>query len=316
LRVLSERIAKSAQVWDDAIHAAVSSVSYRAFAIIALALSVLFSPFPVMVHRVSVVVAAILITIVVTRALRRAVDVLVGTLRNDEQSHGMRGALTVLGSVASLMIWVVAALTVVAYFGVNVTSLLAGLGIGGIAVALAIQGILKDLFASFSIFFDQPFTIGDYVKVGDGAISGTVQRIGIKTTRLRAFSGEEVVVPNQDITAATLRNFKRMESRRVTQRIGVVYETDAEILERIPEIVASVINSVPSAEHQRTHFRSFDDWALVFETVYTVPTRDYTTYLNVQHAVNIGLVRAFANHGIMMAYPTQTVYHAPITQSS
>jgi len=184
----------------------------------------------------------------------------------------------------------------------------ASLGIGGIAVALAVQNILGDLFASFSIVLDKPFVIGDFIIVGD--LMGTVERIGLKTTRLRSLSGEQIIFSNSDLLGSRVRNYKRMYERRISFSLGVAYETSAEQLERIPRMIEEIVSSQPKVRFDRSHFKSFGDFALVFETVYYILTPDYTAYMDAQQAINIAIARKFAEEGIRFAYPTQTIYLA------
>ncbi len=259
-------------------------------------------------------ISAIFCAFALTHAAVRVIDILsvhitqrYVSVRDDEEESTVRSAISLMTSITKLLVWVGSGLFVISNFGVDITSLIAGLGIGGIAVALALQNILKDLFSSFSIFFDKPFAIGDFIEIGDK--SGTVQKIGIKTTRLKALSGEELIISNQDLTSAQVRNFKRMQERRVSQKIGIVYETPQEKVAQLPHLIEEVINAIDDVRFSRAHFYSFDDWALTFEIVYFVKSRDYKKYMDVRQAINLGIMRMCADNGIDMAYPTQVVYH-------
>jgi len=190
--------------------------------------------------------------------------------------------------------------------GVDVTALVAGLGVGGIAVALAVQSILGDLFASLSIFLDKPFVIGDFVIVGD--LMGTVDYIGLKTTRLRSLSGEQLVFSNSDLLSSRIRNFKRMAERRVLFGFGVLYDTPAETLEGIPATVRRLIEAEEPTRFDRCHFKAFGESAFEFETVYYVLTPEYNVYMDVQQRLNLGILRAFREQGIGFAYPTRTLH--------
>lgn len=207
-------------------------------------------------------------------------------------------------------LWVIATLVVISNLGVNITSLIAGLGIGGLAVALAMQNILSDLFSSFAIYFDKPFEVGDFIIVGKH--SGTVEKIGIKTTRLRALQGEEIVISNQELMSARIQNLKKMKERRATFAFGVVYETPLEKVERIPEMVQEIFKEVGEKKVRldRVHFKTLADSALTFEAVFYVPTREYVDYLNIQQELNLKLMERFKKESIEFAYPTQTVYIA------
>lgn len=236
----------------------------------------------------------ILINFVATRAMGKD---------NDAQGQA---AAHLLGSIAKGVLWVIGGLLILSNLGVNITSLIAGLGIGGVAIALALQNILADLFSSFSIYFDKPFNVGDFIVAGEH--SGTVKRIGVKTTRIKALQGEEIVIGNQELTNARIQNFGRMDRRRVSNTFGVTYDTSNEKLAKIPGMVKGLFENMKHVSFDRAHFSSFDDSALVFEYVYSVETADYTEYMDIQQAFNLGLKAAFEEEGIEFAYPTQTLH--------
>jgi small-conductance mechanosensitive channel len=211
-----------------------------------------------------------------------------------------------LGFVARTLLWLVIVLMILDNFGVNITTLVASLGIGGIAVALAIQNILGDLFSSLSIVLDKPFVVGDFITVDD--IAGTVEYVGLKTTRIRGLGGEQVVFSNSDLLKSRIRNYKRMQTRRIVFTIGVVYEIDKRQLLAIPGILREIVSAQPQARFDRAHFKSYGASSLDFETVYIVETPDYAVYMDIQQAINVALFDRFAQEGIGFAYPTQTVY--------
>jgi small-conductance mechanosensitive channel len=215
------------------------------------------------------------------------------------------GSMAVLGFLARVVLWVLVLLVLLDNLGVNITALVASLGIGGIAVALAVQNVLGDILASLSIVLDQPFEKGDFIVVDD--TMGTVEYIGVKTTRLRSLSGEQVVCANADLLKARIRNFKRMYERRVLFRFGIVYQTPPELVERIPCIVAEIVGGQPNTRFERAHFASFGDSSLDFEVVYHVLDPDYGAYMDTQQAINLGLLRSFDDNGIGFAYPTRTL---------
>ena len=205
-----------------------------------------------------------------------------------------------------LAIWVFVFLLILENLGVDISALVAGLGIGGIAVALAVQNVLGDLFASLSILLDKPFVIGDYLAVDD--LGGTVQSIGLNSTRLTSLTGEQLVFSNKDLLQSRIRNFGRMEERRILFRIGIVYGTPPDVIERIPEMIRASIESHELTRFDRSHFKEFGDSALLFETVYFMTVPDYRAYMDVQQAVNLDILQRFAQEGIEFAYPTQHVY--------
>lgn len=215
-------------------------------------------------------------------------------------------SLAALGFVGRVLLWAALLLVMLDNLGVDVTALVAGLGVGGIAVALAVQNILGDLFASLSIVIDKPFVIGDFVVVDD--MSGTIEHVGLKTTRVRSLSGEQIVIANSDLLKTRIRNYKRMYERRIVFHFGVLYQTTAEQLEAIPALVQALVSETPNTRFDRAHFQKFGDSSLDFEVVYWMTVPDYAAYMEAQQAINLGLVRRFKAAGIDFAYPTRTLF--------
>ncbi len=213
--------------------------------------------------------------------------------------------LAAMSFLARLVLWSLLALLLLDNLGFNVSTLLAGLGVGGIAVGLALQNILGDLFSSLSIVLDKPFQIGHFVVV-DG-FSGTVENIGLKTTRLRSISGEMLVFSNTDLTKARLRNYRHMQERRIVFAFGVCYDTPAEVMADIPAQVRTIIEAQPQARFDRAHFKDFGDSSLNFEVVYWMTLADYTAYMDTQQAINLELMRCMQRLGVEFAFPTRTV---------
>lgn len=214
--------------------------------------------------------------------------------------------LSAIGIVAKLVLWSVLLLLALDNLGVNITGLVAGLGIGGIAVALALQNILGDLFASLSIALDKPFVIGDFVIVDQ--LLGTVEHIGLKTTRIRSLSGEQIVFSNADLLKSRIRNFKRMYERRVVFSIGVTYQTPLDKLSVIPAMLKEIVEAQSSVRFDRAHFKEYGDSSLNFEVVYYVMNPDYNVYMDIQQAINLEIFRRFLAGGIQFAYPTRTLH--------
>jgi small-conductance mechanosensitive channel len=255
------------------------------------------------------IVNVLLIAIVVyqiTVSLSILIDYILEKAEKREIEPGTRSAINLIGKIVKGILWVIAVLLALSNFGVNVTSLIAGLGIGGVAVALAAQNILGDLFSSFVIYFDKPFIVGDFIVVGDK--SGTVEKIGIKTTRLKSLSGEELVFSNTELTSAQIRNYKKMEERRGVFGFGVTYDTPHEKLNKIPKIVEDIINNVKDVEFDRGFFDKFDDSAITFEVVYYVERPDYNLYAKRNQEIAFELKKQLDKEGIEMAFPTQTIY--------
>ena len=218
------------------------------------------------------------------------------------------GAVTTIRAfrfAAMVAVWSIAVLVALDNAGIDITALVTGLGIGGVAVALATQNILGDLFASLSIVLDKPFVVGDFIRSGEQM--GVVEHIGLKTTRVRSLSGEELIFSNADLLQSRLHNYKRMEERRVVFRFGVVYQTSAEMLERIPRLVREIVEGAGEVRFDRGHFAAFGESSYDFEVVYYVLSPDYNTYMDIQQAINLAMVRAFARHAVEFAYPTRTI---------
>jgi small-conductance mechanosensitive channel len=216
--------------------------------------------------------------------------------------------ITALAFLARVVLWSILLLVALDNLGIDVTALVAGLGVGGIAVALAVQNILGDLFASLSIVLDKPFVVGDFVIVDEHM--GTIEHIGLKTTRVRSLWGEQLVFSNSDLLKSRLRNFGRMADRRVVFTIGVTYQTPRDKLAMIPEIIRDAVQSQEKTRFDRSHFKAYGDFALIFESVYFVLSREFNDYMNIQQAVNLRLHERFEAEGIEFAYPTQTLFLA------
>lgn len=226
--------------------------------------------------------------------------------RKAKRDETSMSAMAILNFISMLVIWSIAVMLVLQNLGYEITGLVTGLGIGGVAVALAVQRILGDLFASLSIVLDKPFVQGDFI-IFDTFL-GNVEQIGIKTTRIRSLTGEQIVCSNSDLLNARIRNFKRMHERRVVFALGVTYQTPAEKLETIPETIKEIIEPISSTRFDRAHFKEFGNFSLNFEIVYYVLTSDYAIYMDIQEEINLKIYRKFAEEGIEFAYPTQTVF--------
>jgi small-conductance mechanosensitive channel len=228
-----------------------------------------------------------------------------------DSDPGAVNTLQGLSYLFRLALWSAVVLLMLDNLGYNVSALLAGLGIGGIAVALALQNVLGDLFASLSITLDKPFVTGDFIIVGD--LLGTVSHVGLKTTRVTSLSGEQLVFSNSDLLASRIRNYKRMQERRVVFSFGVLYQTAVRELEEIPAVVRRIVDDTDNTRFDRAHFKEFGDSAYVFEVVYYVLQPDYNLYMDCQQRINLELCRAFEERGIGFAYPTRTLHVAADT---
>jgi len=226
--------------------------------------------------------------------------------RGEVRSHKKNTTYVALSLIAKIVLWSTGFLLILSNLGVNISALIASLGIGGIAVALAVQNVLGDMFSSFSIYLDKPFEIGDYIIVGKH--EGTVKSIGLKSTRIEALQGEEIVISNNELTSTRIRNFKRMKKRRIAFQIGVTYDTKPAKLTNIPAIIEKLMHPIDMIEYDRTHFREFADSSLIFEIVYFINSGVYRDYIDRQHEINIAIMTAFGKEKIEMAFPTQTVH--------
>ena len=215
-------------------------------------------------------------------------------------------SLSALIPAIKVVVWAVGLVFLLDNLGFDISAVIASLGIGGVAIALASQGVLADLFSYFSILFDRPFEIGDFLIVGD--LVGTVEHIGIKTTRLRSIGGEELVAANTDLTNSRIQNFRRMRRRRIVFTLGVTYETTQAQMEAIPGLIQTVIDATEGVTFDRAHFLAFGDFSLNYEVVYYVETGDYAAYMDAQQHMNWGIKAAFETHHIQFAYPTQLLH--------
>ncbi len=299
---------KTKTEWDDLAADLIKSTSFPLLAALSIYFGSLFlSLDPLMqvwISRIAVIALFVqgaiwggkVLTFVISRHVRQKM----------EDDPGSVTTIRALGFIGRLALYSIVLLLILDNVGINVTALVAGLGVGGIAVALALQNILGDLFASFSIMLDKPFVIGDFVIVGD--YRGTVEHIGLKTTRIHSLSGEQIVFSNTDLLNSRIRNYKRMYERRVVSTIGVTYQTPLEKLKAIPTIIKDAIEAQEDARFDRAHFKAYGDFSLNFEFVYYVKKPDYNVYMDVQQEVNLAIYRRFEEEGIEFAYPTQTLY--------
>jgi small-conductance mechanosensitive channel len=244
--------------------------------------------------------AAVWVDKLVTEAIQYAIR------KKTERDASSIALITVIGFITRILVWSLLVLLALDNFGFDITALIAGLGIGGVAVALAAQNILGDLFASVSIVLDKPFVVGDFIIVDD--MLGTVEYIGVKTTRLRSLSGEQLVLSNNDLLKSRIRNYKRMYERRVVFKLGVVYQTPHEKLSAISAMLREIIEQQENTRFDRAHFSSYGDFALVYEIVYYVKAPDYNLYMDIQQAINLEIYRRFKEENIEFAYPTQTLF--------
>lgn len=255
------------------------------------------------------VITAILIAWIVYQAIygfQIFIDYIGKTYLAEQDSQQDESAVAALKLVSKIALWSIGILMILSNMGINITSLIAGLGIGGVAVAFAVKDLLGDLLSSFAIYFDKPFKIGDFIVVNDQP--GTVKKIGIKTTRIQALQGEELVFPNTILTSSQVQNFKRMHQRRIVFTIGVTYDTPLKKLKKIPEQIEQIVEDQQHADFDRAHFHEFGDSSLNFEIVYHVTTGDYNQYMDTQQNINFSILKIFEKNKIDIAFPTRTIH--------
>lgn len=243
------------------------------------------------------VVTSLVIAFFAIRLISSTLQIILESrIRKQENGEVKIKQVSGLMIIINIVIWVLGSVFLFDNLGYNVSALLTGVGIGGIAIALAAQNIIGDLFNYFVIFFDKPFEVGDSISVGDK--SGTIEYIGLKTTRLRANTGEQIIIANSDLTASRVHNFKRQETRRAQFTITVTYFTSTEKLEQIPDWIKHIITGIADTRFDRAHFSRFTEYGLVFEVVYFVTLADYMRYMNIQQQINLKLMELFKEKDI------------------
>jgi small-conductance mechanosensitive channel len=224
--------------------------------------------------------------------------------RNEEQQKVLSITLFIIKTV----VWIIAFLFILDNLNIQITGLITGLGIGGIAIAFAAQNVLTDLFNYFTIFFDKPFDIGDFIIIGE--YRGTIEHIGVKTTRIRSLSGEQLIISNTDLVNSRINNYKRMKQRRINFSFGLTYDTPLDKLKKVPEIVEEIIKSIEKTEFDRAHFAEFAASSLLFQVVYYVKDSDYKVYMDIQQQINFMLKEKMNELDVSFAFPTQTIHFA------
>ncbi len=307
VKLTEKFVAKTKTELDDALIAMVKKIKPPFYMFVAFYAALLYLNIEGVAETAVRVILITWITYQTVQSIQIFIDMYVGRRITKTNERSAESIIHIIHNLTSIILWTIGLLFVLSNIGVNVNSLVAGLGIGGIAVALAAQNVLGDLFSSMAIYFDKPFSPGDFVTMGE--FKGTVQKIGIKTTRIKSVTGEEIVASNNELTSATLRNFGRLSERRKLFKLGVVYETSSEKLKKIPEIVKEIIGGHDKVRFDRMHFEAFDDWALNFEIVYFVQDKKYEVYMDTHQAILFAIKEAFEEEGIEMAYPTRVVYN-------
>jgi small-conductance mechanosensitive channel len=228
----------------------------------------------------------------------------------DDEHSTLSSAIGIIRLLVTVAIFAIAVILILDNLGVNVTGLVAGLGIGGIAIGLAAQGIFSDLFAALSIIFDRPFRRGDTITFGSPATTGTVERIGLKSTRIRSLNGEEVVISNTNLLNSQVQNWALLQRRRGVMLFGVTYQTPPETIEAIPGELKALVSAQAMASFDRAHAIQFGASSIDFELVFHVDSADIVHFMAARQAIMIGMMKRFRELGVEFAYPTQVTFTA------
>jgi len=294
---------------DDILVSCLTVIKWPLYLVIALWVAFKFIVISDKLNQIYNYFVIIVIVYYATRIIQELINYFTTDISNKRKEEGRAtdaGIIKLINNILKVILWVVAILIVLENFGFNIKTILAGIGIGGIAIAFALQAILGDILACFSIYFDRPFDIGDYITFND--ISGNVKKIGIKSTKIDSLWGEEIIVSNKYLSNNIVKNYKRMQKRRIEFFFGVLYETPIEKLKMIPDIVREVIGEIEICQVDRVHFYKIGDYSFNFDVVYYVLDPDYSKYMEVQQQINFALKERFEKENIVFAYPTQTVY--------
>ncbi|QEC52924.1 small-conductance mechanosensitive channel [Anseongella ginsenosidimutans] len=315
LQQLKKWAAKSETSIDNFLVNSLNRTLIPLFYVIGLYAGISHLSFPAGMERAIEVITKIVVTYLIVRVIVTTISFLIASYirkqeRGEEKLRQTKGIMLII----TVTIWIFGLVFLLANLGYDVTTIIAGLGIGGIAIALAAQTILTDLFSYFVIFFDRPFEIGDFIIVDDKM--GTVNEIGIKTTRLNSLGGEELVFSNTDLTNSRLHNYRKMARRRVVFKVGVVYETSREQLAFISETLAAIVKKQKDVIFDRAHFFSYSNFSLDFEVCYYVMGGDYNKYMDIQQAINLEIFEEFTKNDIRFAYPTQTLLQPVVSKEA
>ena len=304
------KIAKKTKMQlDDIAIDSISAIGWPLYFFLSLYIAIQFVTLPNIIGRIISIIILIAVVYYGTKVIQQLVDFSFKKVVAKKEAGEKKFDPAILNLSKKIIkgaLWILAIVLILQNLGYNISTLVAGLGIGGLAVAFALQNILSDIFSSFSIYFDKPFEVGDFIIVGKDM--GTVTKIGIKSTRLQALQGEEIVISNKELTSIRVNNYKKMDKRRVAFSIGITYNTPTVKARKVPKIIKEVIDSVKKTEFDRAHFKNFADSSLVFEIVYYLKSSDYNEYMDVQQKINLGIKENFEKEGIEFAYPTQTIF--------
>lgn len=291
---------------DDTVIKIIDSFGWFFYIVLALYIALGFIVMDPFVEEIFRYILYIVAGYYLIRAAGILVDYIAMKVLDGNKDNVDNSVVSLITQLSKFSLWIIVTLLILSNIGFEISALLTGLGIGGIAIALALQTVLSDVFAYFSIHLDKPFRVGDFIIVGSDA--GVVQRIGIKSTRIRTLQGQELVVSNQELTSSRINNYKRMKERRIVFTFGVKYSTPTAKLKKIPGIIKKIIGSTELTRFDRAHFLRFDSSALIYEVAYYVDTPNYNKYMDIQQEINLGIKEQFEKNGITIPFPTQTVH--------
>jgi small-conductance mechanosensitive channel len=266
----------------------------------------ILKPYQFYVTQIFLVAEVFLVAYIITRIINVLLSWYAQRVIKTGKKAISSNILIVFKKILHVFIYIFAFLYLLYVSKIDLSGAVVGLGVTGIAIAFALQSILGDAFSAFSIYFDRPFEIGDYVIIGN--YEGTVTNISMKSTRLKLLQGEELVISNKEITSGSIRNFKKMENRRVIFSIGVNYNTALKDLKKIPALIKKIIDECNDVQFERVHFREYGTFSLNFEVVYLIKNPNFTKYLDTQQTINYGIKEVFEKEKIELAFPTQTIF--------
>jgi len=303
IKKLRNVIEKTKSDYDDLIITVIDKIGWPFYVFFSLYLALRFIYVPNYVDVFFYYAIPIIFAYVIIRSVQTFINY--GTLKLTKEKETDSSVINILSRILRGTLWGIGFIYLLSFFGYDITTVIAGFGVIGIALAFGLQHILSDIFASFSLFFDKPFVIGDFIIVDDNM--GVVKEIGIKSTRIQSLWGQEVIIPNKELTSSKINNYKKMKRRRIHFTFGVVYNTSAEKLKKVLEIAKKIFDKIDLVDLDRIHFKEYGNYSLNFEVAYYVNTPDYNKYLDVQQEINLSLKKRFEEEGIKFAYPTQTV---------
>ncbi|MBU2545476.1 mechanosensitive ion channel family protein [Patescibacteria group bacterium] len=304
-----KKIAKQTSVeFDDILIESIDAIGWPLYSFLSIYIAIQFIQFPNIIGKIISVVILVILTYYIVKAIQQLIDFGFGkVIEKKQKEENFDPAIINLSKrLLKGVLWIFAVIIILQNLGYNVSTLIAGLGIGGLAIAIALQNILADIFSAFCIYFDKPFQIGDFIKIGEDM--GKVKQVGIKSTRIETLQGEELIISNRELTGTRVHNFKKMEKRRIVFNFGITYETPTEKVKKVPELVKDIFNMVDGADLDRVHFKTFGDSDLNFEIVYFLSSSEYNDYMDIQQEINLSIKDAFEKEGIHFAYPTKRVF--------